>query len=196
MTLKKFKMNSIILFVFEIILFWVIFFLFEFLWLYNYDAIADFLRLVTVAIFILIILTGVLVIFRMENEIFQDSSLTMIKKFGFLIIFLVFGSLHVWMYQSYYDTGSTMGILTNIVDKQIKGNESYFYVTRYNKRIDKEVKVKIKCTKEEYQKLIIDKNVLYSFEYRYLNYLPYKGVLDGRIDMKHVIDNRRRKLNE
>jgi hypothetical protein len=195
-TSKKFKVNSIILFAFEIILFWIVFFLHGFLWLYNYDTIADFLRLVTIAIFILIILTGILVIFRMEKEIFQDTTITMLKRIGFLIIFLVFGTLHIWMYQSFYDAGTTSFVLTNITDKQTKGNECYFYVTRFNHRIGKEVEVGINCTKEEYQKLVIDKKVQYSFEYRYLDYLPYKGVLEDRIDMKHIIDNRRRKLNE
>ena len=51
--------------------------------------------------------------------------------------------------------------------------------------------VKIECAKDIYEDLIIDEDVLYTFAYRWLAYNDDKGVLEGIIDTKDIIDNRR-----
>ncbi|MFA9397597.1 MAG: hypothetical protein ACERKV_04935 [Clostridiaceae bacterium] len=81
--------------------------------------------------------------------------------------------------------GYSTGGLFNITDKKQIGESYYFYVKKSDVNL-----VEIKCTKKTYENLIINKDVLYTMEYRWLNYKDDEGVLKS-IDTKDFIDNRR-----
>ncbi len=184
---KKLQAISVKTFVLEIILFWIIWFIHGYMWVNGFDIVSDILRIVTVIGMLIIMLSVILVVIQIKRDFESDQSLSISKKIGTIIIFVAFIAIHSIMYFSFSDMGYSIGGLMSIANKQVDDGKYYFYI----KSTDSNHLVKIGCTYDVYEKLIINKDVMYTFSYRWLTYFDDKGVLEGSIDTTDIIDNRR-----
>ncbi|MDP4117503.1 MAG: hypothetical protein Q8903_15320 [Bacteroidota bacterium] len=72
-----------------------------------------------------------------------------------------------------------------LVNKEMQGNSCYIYVANNDKT------VKLKCTQQEYDRLIVNNKLAYGIEYKFSTYTPDKGILMN-ISLDKTIDNRNR----
>ncbi len=183
----KLRVISVPAFVLEVVLFWIIWFIRGYAWVNSHDVVSDVLNIVLIVGLIIIIVSAVLTIIQLNRDFSTDSSIPAVKKIVLVIVFIAFIGIHSFMYFSYSDVGYSTSGLFNITNKQVIEDSNYFYI----KSSDDSHIVEIECTKEIYDELIIDENVAYTFTYRCLTYDDDKGVLEGSIDTKDIIDNRR-----
>lgn len=183
---NKFRIINVTTFVIEVILFWAIWFLYGYTWVNSFQTIANILNIVTVIGMVIIVLTGVLIAIRMVRDIESEKSVSFDKRLGTVIIFVVFIGIHTLMYKTYSEMGYNTVTSTSIVNKDISQGKHYFYIKKST------YLVKIECTKDIYDQLIVDKDVSYTVSYRWLTYKKTHGVLDETIDTKDIIDNRQK----
>jgi hypothetical protein len=185
---RRIKSNiiSVKTFVVEVIFYWVIQFVFGYTWVNGYDIISDTLRIVAEIGMLILIVSGLLTIIQIKRNFSSDNSKSVLKKFGIVVLFVTVISIHSFMYFSFSEIGYYTNGLFNLTDKQIIDGKYYFYIKGSNpSRI-----VELECTKDVYETIIIDKDVLYNFSYRWLTYNDDIGVVDGSIDTSDIIDNR------
>lgn len=168
------------IFVIEVVLFWVLWFLFGVAYLNFYENLSEFLRIVT---FIGLIIVAITALYCFVIILFKHSENV---KFLPVLIFIIFLLIHLGMFYNFREMGNTTGGIFNIVDKEEIDGEYFFYVTQS----DNTGVVKIECDKDIFEELIINEKVLYSFTYRWLSYQEDVGVLETNIDLENIIDNR------
>lgn len=184
---RKLKIISVTTFALEVILLWIIGFIFGYTWLYGFDKISKILGIGIIIGIIIVIISAFLNIIKIKHDFLSYSPKPMFKKTGTVIVFIVFIAIHSIMYYSFFNMGYTVCGTFNIASKQTANSKYYFYV---KSTADNHL-VELECTKDIYENLIVNRDVLYSFSYRYLTYNSYKGVLEGSIDTTDMIDNRR-----
>ena len=186
---KRFQLISVTTLGLVILLYWIIWFIYGYTWIKGFDYVSNILRIFTFIGLLITVLSIILVAMKIKSDFKSDKSLSISRKIGTLIIFVVFIAIHSIMYNSFSDGGDSIGGLMSIADKQVDDGKYYFYVTHNNHL------VKIRCTNDVYENLIVDKDVGYTFTYRWLSYINDKGVLDGEINTTDIIDNRHPKTN-
>ena len=103
------------------------------------------------------------------------------KKVILSIVFLFLAALiSLYVYGSF---NTTTGY-SDVKYKRIEDNNYYIFVPNGNSDI------KLECTKDDYEKIIIDKNLAYGISYKWSTLSPNKGKL-LYINFNDVIDNRR-----
>lgn len=180
----KFKVISIASLLFEVILFWIIWLVAGYLWINGMDIYVDILKFVIIIVMVIIIITALLIIIKTINKLFSIKS-SKVRNIGLMILLVCGLTIHILLYYSMSSFGYNNSGLYCITNKEIVSESYYFYIES-----PKNNYVRIKCTKDIFDKLIIDKNVLYTFSYRGLAYNTNKGVLNGSIDISDIIDNR------
>ena len=181
---NKFRIFNVTTFIIEVILFWIIWFIYGYTWVNNFHTIANILNIVTIIGMVLIVMTGILIAIRLVRDIDSEKSVSFAKRLGTIILFVVFIAIHTLMYKTYGQMGYQTVTTTSIVNKDISQGEYYFYIKK------SAYLVKIECTKDIYDQLIVDKDVSYMVSYRWLTYKKNVGVLDETIDTKNIVDNR------
>jgi len=185
MEIKKYLgVKNVIIFAIEVVLFWIIFFLHCYFWINGKDAIADALLMVLIAGMAIIIISFFNIIINFKKD-FSVNNIFVVKKIALVLMLMLLFVAHIIMCFSFYDRmGSTISGGRSIVNKQETEDLYYFYV-KHNNYI-----VKIECTKDIYDNLIVDEKVMYVFSYRILEYDNDEGVLYGSIDTTYYVDNR------
>lgn len=182
--LRKIKKFSLPIFILEIIIYWITWYIYGYLWVNSINKVSDIFRVTIILEMLIIGFTAFLIIIQILNLL--STKKNGVKKIISVIVFIVFISIHLAMYGLFSNLGFSTSGLFSIIDKKIDEGTYYFYVKDPN---DKHV-IKIKCTKDIYSELIIDDNVLYTLSYKWLSYNVNKGVLNGKIDTTDIIDNR------
>jgi hypothetical protein len=170
----------------EVVLFWIVWFLYGYAWLNGAVMITNVLRIVTVLGMSIIMVSAFLVVVRLKRYFLPGSTMSSVKKIVSVIAFIIIIVIHAYTYYSLSDMGYSTSGLFNIVNKQEIGDSYYFEI----KSSDQSHMVEIECTKDVYEELIIDEGVAYSFTYRWLTYDNDKGVLEGKIDTTDITDIR------
>ncbi|MGB4661140.1 MAG: hypothetical protein WBI07_18355 [Mobilitalea sp.] len=183
---KELKTIGVPVFALEVVLFWMVWFLYGYAWRNSSDMIANVLRIVLVLVMAIIMVSAFLVVIRLKRNFSAGSSLTAMKKIISVIAFIIIAVVHAFTYYSFSDMGYSTSGLFSIMNKQEIGDSYYFDI----KSTDQSHTVEIECTEEVYRELIIDEGIAYSFSYRWLTYDNDKGVLEGNIDTTDIIDNR------
>lgn len=183
---KRLQVTSLKAFILELIMFWIFWFVEGYLWVNGFDIVSGIMSKVLFIGLLFIVLSIILTAIQMKRDFGTNNSLSISKKIGTIILFVVFISMHFNMYCTFSDMQQSTGGLMSIVNKQVEDGKSYFYV----KSMDDNDLIRIGCSAEVYDTLIIDEEVGYSFSYRRLTYSG-KGVLEGSIDTTDRIDNRR-----
>jgi len=87
--------------------------------------------------------------------------------------------------------GMHVTAVSNVVDVSKDENNPYFVVKNHSHN----VLVKIQCDKDVRNKIIVDEQVLYEMDYRYIKGRELEAVL-GKIDLKASVDNNVKKAAE
>jgi len=170
----------------EVVLFWIVWFLYGNAWLNGSDMFTNILRIVLVVGMSIIMVSAFLAVIRLKRNFSPGSSMSMLKKIISVIAFIIIIVIHAYTYYSLSDMGYSTSGLFNILNKQEIGDSYYFDI----KSSDQSHTVTIECTEDVYEELIIDEGIAYSFTYRWLTYDNDKGVLEGNIDTTDITDNR------
>lgn len=159
-------------FAFVIIMFWSLFFLRNYLWINAKDTLSNYLLVIVLIIFAIIIISFFFDIRKIRKEN------TGIKKTAFVLVIFSLFSMHSIMCIHYYDKmGKSANMVGSIYDKQKNENSYYAVIKGNNNRI-----INIECSKDIYEDLIIDENIWYSYTYRILQYEAQNGVLESGMD--------------
>ncbi len=182
----KFEIGSISLFISEIVLFWIIWFINDYAWLNCLDKVTYILNILLLLGMILITATGIWVFIQILKDPLKKNVVSEGKKIVSLVILIIIIFLQFNLYSTFSKSiQNNTGGCINIKDKKIIGDLYYFYVEKPDKTF-----LEIECTKEIYGELVVDKDVLYLMQYRWLIY-SNRGKLKN-IDTKDFLDNRRR----
>lgn len=152
---------------------------YSFAWVHYYDRISEILQVILITLGVIIILTGVSALIQWKN-----ASKNKKKRSASILMLLLFTVIHVGMFMSYGDMGSNTTGLNDVLAKRTNEGSFYFYVKSPSEKV-----IELKCTKETYEAIIVDEDVLYTMSYRSLNNLERKSVL-GYIKTDEFIDNR------
>jgi len=183
----KFRLVSVPIFVLEVIIYWIIFYINGYAFVNGIETVSDLLKIALVIGVVAISVSAFFTIKQTIRDFKTDGSLSKMKKTVIIIVFSVAIIMNIKMYSSLTEMGYTTAGSFSIAQKQEKGDSYYLYV----KSGDGNHNVEIQCTKDVFDELIVDRKVKYTFSYRWLTYNCDKGVLFQNIDMENFIDNRR-----
>lgn len=169
--------SNAIIFAAEVIIFLMLQ-VYKYTWINYIDFIADILRVALVVWMIITVITGVLAF----GKLILSADMVGKKLITFVILLSFSISLYLG-YVSEIEFGYTFGGSIPIIEK-IKNDQEYNLIIRMPNRGD----IKLECDMNVYNKVIVDENVAYTMEYRWLVNSDY-GVLQS-IDVDDYLDNR------
>lgn len=143
-------------------------------WLNYYDKLYDILCTTSYISFVIVMITSI---------IFMWSNVKKIKFVWQVLLGILMLTLNIGIgYVSFSKEGTEVTCLSNIIKVSSNKENSYLIVNNS--------KVKVRCDEAISNNVVIDENVLYELEYRYLNDDEENGTL-GSIDICNPIDNRK-----
>lgn len=169
---RKLRGKNVTIFILQIIIFWVIFFVNGYAWVHGFDKISDILKIILV-IGMLGLVISLINTFRKVKRL--GSKFMVLILFVIQLLFLCF---NIPKFEGYSSSG-----LHSITGKK-EVNGSYYIFIKSSSGY-----VKVKCEKDIYEKLVVDKHVSYPFSYRSLYNDSENGVLQGSIDIANAFSN-------
>ena len=169
---RKLREKNVTIFILEVIIFWVIFFVNGYAWVHGFDKISDILKIILV-IGMLGLVISVINTFRKVKRLGSKLMVLML-----VVIQLLFLCFYIPKFEGY----SSEGLYSINRKKEVNG--SYYIFINSSSGY-----VKVKCERDIYEKLVVDKHVSYPFSYRSLYYDNENGVLQGSIDIANAFSN-------
>lgn len=177
------KVNPFIILI-EVLLFWVIWFVKDYLWLYGFDVFADILMFVLIGGMVTIIASVVVSIITILRSRSSGYEIGIMRVSFSVIIVVLIAIFHFSIFSVFIDSGFYTGGLISINSKDIDEERYYFEVLHGDNEV-----VRLECEEDTYMQLLVDEDVAYHMEYRWLIY-DDKGVIYN-IDIVDFIDNRK-----
>jgi amino acid transporter len=168
--------RSIILFSISIVLFWIAWLTYFFSWQYYKYTLFNIAFASLLLIAVLIIVFGI-VLFCRKKSVEKEKN-NPVKKVLFTLGLVAFIGFHVcWLLSpacsGYYAPGGMYSILSKDYDSSSK---SYYFTIHYDyPRLPDSIK--IKCSQEVYETLIVGEEVRYHIQYRTVDLRPGIGFL-------------------
>lgn len=181
----KFMTASLALFTVSIGLFWIDWFIIQYAWSNLYDGMFRIAENTLIPLLVLASIFGIIGVVLITKKNAQTGRNSSFKT-GLLIIALVaILVVHIIPIIKLEKTGNHIIAVTNVESIESE-NDEYFLII---KDLQSEKLIKIKCDENTYSSVIVDRNVLYTFEYRIKLFNEINGVLE-QVDTNEIIDNR------
>lgn len=181
----KIMVVSLVLLIVSVALFWVDWFIMQYAWSNLYDGVFNTASIFLIPLLCLTALLGVISINMLVKKNAKSGKNSVFKTL--LMIMVLIGVLAVQTFSvvELSKTGERVFTVTNIESIENE-NGGYFLVVKKHKS---EEFIKIKCDKNTYSSIIVDKDVLYTFTYRVELFDKSKGILE-QINIDDIVDNR------
>lgn len=160
--------KSLIVFIFEIVTFWILWFIYGFVWREGNVGTAQVMKIVAYVLMAVIIATAIISFVILIHEASKGFQLKT------ELLFVLFIILHLVLYIMFFDIGKISGGVFEVKNKAEENGKYYIYIEKDSR----EDEVKINLDYENYQNINLDNDTEYSFSYRWLKILPDQGVLE------------------
>lgn len=180
---------SIVLFLVSVILFWADWFLMQYSWANMYDGIFRLSEYALISILVLMLITGIYSLIFIMKKVKSKGGNSILKSSILIVtLIIIVGTCATFASSiTLTSTGYYVGGLTNIESKETDDSSNYYLLI---KQVNTNNLVKIKCDKDTYSKIQVDKNIIYTIEYR-IDLLDSKSGYLESIDLNDYIDNRK-----
>lgn len=178
---------SIVLFLVSVLLFWADWFLMQYSWANMYDGMFRISEYALISILVLMLITGIYsLIFILKKVKIKGGNSILISSILIVTLIIIVGTCATFA-RSLASTGYHVGGFINIESKETDDSSNYYLLIKW---FNTNNLVKIKCDKDTYSKIQIDKNIIYTIEYR-IDLLNSKSGYLESIDLNDYIDNRK-----
>jgi len=178
---------SIVLFLVSVILFWADCFLMQYSWANMYDGIFRISEYALISILVLMLITGIYSLIFIMKKVKSKGDNSILKSSILIVALIIIVGTCATFTRSLTSTGYYVSGLTNIESKETDDSSNYYLLI---KQVNTNNLVKIKCDKDTYSKIQVDKNIIYTIEYR-IDLLDSKSGYLESIDLNDYIDNRK-----
>lgn len=178
---------SIVLFLVSVLLFWADCFLIQYSWANMYDGIFRISGYALILILVLMLITGICSFTFIMKKLKSKGVNSVLKSSVLIVALIIIVGTCATFARSLSSTGYYVSGLTNIESKETDDSSNYYLLI---KQVNENNLVKIKCDKDTYSKIPVDKNILYPIEYR-IDLLDSKSGYLESIDLNDYIDNRK-----
>lgn len=177
---------SLVLFIVSVLLFWVDWFILQYAWSNVYDGVFNTANILLIPLLCLAALFGVTSIVMLVKKNAKSGRNSMSKTLLMIIVLISVLAIQIFSVVELSKTGERVFTVQNIESIESENGE-YFLVVEKPKS---EGFIKIKCDKNTYYSVIVDKDVLYTFTYRVELFDKNKGILEEQINIDDIVDNR------
>lgn len=178
---------SIVLFLVSVILFWADWFLMQYSWANMYDGIFRISEYALISILVLMLITGIYSLIFIMKKAKSKGGNSILKSSILIVTLIIIVGTCATFARSLASTGYHVGGFINIESKETDDSSNYYLLIKW---FNTNNLVKIKCDKDTYSKIQVDKNIIYTIEYRIDRLDSKSGYLES-IDLNDYIDNRK-----
>lgn len=177
---------SLVLFIVSVALFWVDWVILQYAWSNLYDGVFNTAIIFLIPLLCLAALLGVISFIMLVKKNAKSGRNSMSKTLLMIIVLISVLAIQTFSVVELSKTGEHVFTVQNIESIEIKNGEHFLVVKKPNSQEF----IKIKCDKNTYSSVIVDKDVLYTFTYRVELFDKNKGILEKQINIDDTIDNR------